>query len=89
MKDANKLSEKIFKDGMAKLEILFNRELKPEALVIYYEKLSHFEDYDFNRTVEQIIETEHFFPSIAKFLEFKPRGQPVALTDEMIRKLNE
>ena len=91
MKDANRLSGKIFKNGMAKLEILFNRELKPEALVFYYEKVKNFNNKEFTDIVENIIDNEDFFPSIAKFLKFKSQEQPVltSLTDEKLRELNE
>lgn len=85
-----KLSEELFKEKILRLESSFRiAPLSKETLTIYYEKLKGFRAYDFSRAIEQIIEKECFFPSIAKILEFKPDAGQEILTDEKLRELNE
>ena len=85
----NTISKDVFKEGMKRLEIAFMKDIPKATLTLYYEKLKGFKKYDFDRAIEQIIEKECFFPSIAKILEFKPDAEHEILTDEKLKELNE
>lgn len=60
------LSVRAFKEGILRLEAAFRvNPLQETSLKIYYEKLKEACDQTFTAAVEECIEQENFFPSIA------------------------
>lgn len=65
------LSEKVFKQGIERLEAAFRTHPLSEAsLKVYYEKLCYLDDKLFLAAIESILEQDTFFPAVARFLEY-------------------
>ena len=62
------LDIKVFKDCMKEIEILFDRQLSEEQLILYYKHLKNeFENDRFLNTCKEVIRKERFFPTISAF----------------------
>ncbi|HUT43996.1 MAG TPA: hypothetical protein VMW95_06640 [Desulfobacterales bacterium] len=68
------ISKEDFKKGMKRLEAAFIKTPTKETIEIYYEKLKNIKKDNFLSAVEEIIETENFFPSIALFKKTLPNN---------------
>ena len=75
----NIISKDTFTEGMKRLEIAFMKDVPQKTLKLYYEKMKGFNDSGFKKAVEDIIDNDHFFPSIARF-----RQSPM-IEDEIIQ----
>ncbi len=65
-----KMDKRIFKEGMKKLAAAFAEyELRDETLAIYYDRLHHLSDQDWNRAINHHIDTGKWFPKISELLE--------------------
>ena len=60
-----------FLEGVKRLEAAFRcQSLSNESLKIYFSNLQNIEDADFERAVNEIIDSEDFFPSISKIKKY-------------------
>lgn len=67
------LSRKCFKEGMQRVEAVFqDKKVTEDFLKVYYERLSFCTDRQFLRAVENILDGEQWFPTIAVFLKCLP-----------------
>ncbi len=70
------MTDLIFRSSIMKLEAAFRHQsLSKQSLEIYFEKLKDIPDKTFLKGVDEIIDTEDFFPSIHKMLKYcRERG---------------
>jgi len=68
------ISKDDFGKGMKRLEAAFRQDLKQDTLKLYREKLSWMTKDEFLATVEEIIEDDFWFPTIARFREIRNLG---------------
>lgn len=80
----NIISKDTFKAGMKRLEAAFMKDIPQKTLKLYYEKIKGFNDAGFNEAIENIIDNDHFFPSIARFKQSSEMG--IAMLQEEINK---
>lgn len=77
------LTKEVFNKNIEELITAFNYKTTKEQMELYYDYLfPEFTAIEFKITVDCIIKTERFFPSISTFLNYKqnlPRKNP---TDE-------
>ena len=70
------ISKDDFKKGMTKLEDAFMKEPPRNTIITYYEKLNYVTNSAFEHAIDFIIDTDHFFPSIARLKEVLPAPKP-------------
>ena len=63
----NIISKDIFTVSMKRLEVAFMKDVPQTTIKLYYEKLKGLDDKNFKKIVEDIINNDNFFPSIARF----------------------
>jgi hypothetical protein len=78
----NTISKDVFKAGMKRLETAFMKDVSKATITLYYEKLRGFNDRSFKKIVENIIDNDHFFPSIARFKQ-SPEMEAAMLQEEI------
>ena len=67
------LNRACFKEGMQKLETVFqDKKVTEEFLKIYYERLNYCKDKRFIEEINNIIDNEQWFPTIKVFLNYLP-----------------
>ena len=78
----NTISKDVFKQGMKRLETAFMKNVSKATITLYYEKLRGFNDNIFKKIVEDIIDNDNFFPSIARFKQ-SPEMEAAMLQEEI------
>ena len=81
----NIISKDVFKAGMKRLEAAFIKDVPKVTIILYYDKLRGFNDNSFKKIVEDIIDNDHFFPSIARFKQ-SPEMEAATLQEEIARQ---
>ena len=67
------LSRECFKDGMQKLEVVFqDKKITQDFLKVYYERLRFYSDIDFTEAINNVLDNEQWFPSIKTLLRYLP-----------------
>lgn len=78
----NTISKDTFAKGMQRLEMAFMKDVPQKTLKLYYEKIKGFNDLGFEKAVENIIDNDHFFPSIARFKQ-SPEMEIIMLQEKI------
>ncbi len=66
------ISKDAFIAHISLLEAAFMKEPPRETVSLYYERLNHITNEEMRLAVDFIIDTDHFFPSIARLKEVLP-----------------
>ena len=77
-----------FVNTMEKVYRSFSKEPDTKQMTIYYQFLKFIDKDVFDRCTKQLIETESFFPPIAKFIEIIKNRIEVPSQAEVYRKLS-
>lgn len=77
-----------FIDTMESVYRSFSKEPDTKQMTIYYQFLKFIDKETFNKCVKQLIETESFFPPIAKFIDIIKSKIEVPTQTEVHRKLS-
>jgi len=64
------ISKKDFKINMKRLEVAFIKEIPGETIEMYWEFTKNINQKVLVRAINNIIKEEHWFPSIAKIIEY-------------------
>ena len=64
------LDKEVFKKKMTELMLVFNSDLKPEVLAVYWEHLSKmFSNESFIQTIDSLIDSDNFFPRVSRIIQ--------------------
>lgn len=64
------MKKELFTELLFKLSDAFRVEMPNEkSLKVYWEYIKHIPDAEFEKTCDEIIKTERFFPAISTFLK--------------------
>jgi hypothetical protein len=77
------LTEKTYRDGMQMLEAAYSTDIKKETIQVYWRVLKTriSEDF-FIETIEDVIVSERFFPTISTLLKYFKHSTP----EEILKK---
>lgn len=75
------MNEKTFQRGMAELFEIFDKQLSPAGLELYWRAIRHIGDGGFRKAVERAAQRERFFPKPVVLLELSGHGGEDASID--------